>query len=362
MYFARRLRNILERVLQKMKKRLISLFITLVLLISVYGQVNAQSKFPDVPENAWYREAVERLTDLGIISGREDGKFYPNDTVSIAEFIKMLTVAKGYTVRELQEGEYWAQPYIEKAYEKGYVIENKEFYNFDLPITREEIARMIVRCLDEEVKIPENRRDYTDIIEDWYYRTPHMEDYILKAYIAGIVTGHTDGTFGAKNTATRAEAATMILRLIDKSKRIPAKPLVKPDYFLDPEIVVENNSDTAYPIYFNIKIKNYKLYSDDYQFKIEFTNYPQLNVREQYYGGWYTIDITEWWSYKDLRDNSGIMYTLFKNRYTTRKNEETFKIEPGMKIEFTITIKRGSEVRTYKRSAVVPDIEFNLHY
>jgi len=344
-----------------MKKRFISLFIILVLLISFCGQVNAQTKFPDVPEKAWYRESVERLTELGIISGREDGKFHPNDTISIAEFIKMLTVAKGYTVRELKEGEYWAQPYIEKAYEEGYVIENKEFYNFDLPIMRGEIARMIIRCLDEEVEITD-RDAYIDTIEDFVAIYPEHQDYVLKAYISGIVAGHSDGRFGARDYATRAEAAAMILRFIDKSKRIPAKPLVKPDYFPDPEIVVENNTDTALPEYLTIKIKNYKLYSDDYQFKIEFTNYPQLNVREQYYGGWYTIDITNWWDYSRLRGNSGIMYTLFNDRYTTRENAKTFKIEPGMKIEFTITVKRGSEVRTYKRSAVVPDIEFNLHY
>jgi hypothetical protein len=344
-----------------MKKRFISLFIALVLLISVCGQVNAQSKFADVPENAWYRESVERLSDLNIINGREDGKFYPNDTVSIAEFIKMLTVAKGYTVRELQDGEYWAQPYIDKAYEEGYVIKNEEFYNFDLPIMRGEIARMIVRCMEEEIEITD-RMAYIDTIEDFVAIYPEHQDYVLKAYISGIVCGHSDGRFGARDTATRAEAAAMILRFIDQSKRIPAKPLVKPDYFLDPEIVVEENTNLALPRYFSIKIKNYKLYSDDYQFKIDFTNYPQLNEIEQNFGGWHKIVINQWWNYTYLRGNSGSIYTLFNDNYTTRENEKTFKIEPGMKIEFTISVKRGSEIRTYNRTAIVPDVKFIRHY
>ncbi|HHV99153.1 MAG TPA: S-layer homology domain-containing protein [Clostridiaceae bacterium] len=356
-----------------MKKRFICLFITFVLLMSAFGQVSAQESnqensntpmFEDVPANAWYREAVERLAAMGAIEGRGDGKFYPDDTVLVTEFIKMITIAQGYSVREQREGEGWAQPYIDKALEKGYLVDGI-FYDNDnynsmnsTEITRQEIASIIVKCLGDEATIPENRRDYVDTIEDFYDSSQERKDDILKAYISGIVTGRPDRTFGAWDTATRAEAATMVLRLIDKTKRKPAKPIERPEYFLDPVIVVENNSEPWMPHYFYIYIKNYKYYTDEYEFKIDFINYPQLNELEQYWGGYFTIVINQWWNYQHLRDNAGCMYTLNRKRYTTREHENTFKIEPGMEIQFRITVKRGSEVRTYDRTAIVPDIDF----
>jgi len=352
-----------------MKKRIVCLFITFILLVSAFGQASAQQSkaklmFEDVPADAWYREAVERLAAMGAIEGREDGKFYPDDTVLVTEFLKMITIAQGYSVREPKEGEGWAQPYIDKAREKGYLVEG-DFYNRDnynsmnsTEITRQEIASIIVSCLGDKITIPENRRDYIDAIEDFMDSSENRHDDILKVYIAGIVTGRPDKTFGAWDTATRAEAATMVLRLIDESKRKPAKPIERPEYFLDPVISIEEPSP-GMPHYFHIYIKNYKYYTDEYEFKIDFINYPQLNEIEQsWMGEWTKIVINQWWSYKHLRDNAGCMYTLNRTWYTTRENKKTFKIEPGMEIQFRITVKRGTETRTYDRTVVVPDIEF----
>ncbi|MEK7544684.1 MAG: S-layer homology domain-containing protein [Patescibacteria group bacterium] len=42
-------------------------------------------KFSDVEEKAWYAEAVERNSSVGIIRGREDGTFAPNDHLKRAE-------------------------------------------------------------------------------------------------------------------------------------------------------------------------------------------------------------------------------------------------------------------------------------
>jgi len=225
-------------------------------------------------------------------------------------------------------------------------------------ITRQEIASIIVSCLGDKITIPENERDYVDAIEDFMKSDQDRQDDILKVYIAGIVTGRPDKTFGAWDTATRAEAATMVLRLIDESKRKPAKPIERPEYFLDPEIVVEENPSPGMPVYFYIKINNYKYYTDEYEFKLDFINYPQLNEREQNFGGWHKIVINQWRNYQHLRDNSGRMYTLYNKFYTTRELEKDLKIEPGMEIQFRITVKRGSETRTYERTAIVPNIEF----
>ena len=42
--------------------------------------------FPDVPQDAWYADAVATLTSLGIITGLPDGTFRPEGKITRAEF------------------------------------------------------------------------------------------------------------------------------------------------------------------------------------------------------------------------------------------------------------------------------------
>ena len=47
-------------------------------------------KFPDVPNDAWYAKAVERVTDAGLMEGYEDGDFRPNHSLTRAEIAMIL--------------------------------------------------------------------------------------------------------------------------------------------------------------------------------------------------------------------------------------------------------------------------------
>ncbi len=77
--------------------------------------------FPDVDESASYAGAVELLTALGVVNGDENGKFNPDNTVTRAEFAKMVVEALGkgeaaasssYTKFADAQG-HWAAGYIE---------------------------------------------------------------------------------------------------------------------------------------------------------------------------------------------------------------------------------------------------------
>jgi len=50
-------------------------------------------KFSDVRENDWFYSDVQKLVDLGAISGHPDGSFKPNDNIRRAEFVKILVNA-----------------------------------------------------------------------------------------------------------------------------------------------------------------------------------------------------------------------------------------------------------------------------
>lgn len=51
---------------------------------------NMSMKFKDVPETHWAYEAIEELSEMGIINGYEDGTFKPDEAVTRAELATML--------------------------------------------------------------------------------------------------------------------------------------------------------------------------------------------------------------------------------------------------------------------------------
>lgn len=55
------------------------------LLAGIIPTAFAATIFTDVDESAWYAEAVQSLTDKGIIKGYDDGTFKPSDNVNRAE-------------------------------------------------------------------------------------------------------------------------------------------------------------------------------------------------------------------------------------------------------------------------------------
>jgi hypothetical protein len=138
----------------------------------------------------------------------------PED-IYVDAFIKMVVTAMGNSVRESTTG-YWADPYIEMARTLALIFDG-EFDTFQRPITRQEMAMIIVRGSSDE--FPDNFNDYRKLILDIDYSNMYLTDYILKAYSTGIVTGLPDGTFNPQNNAQRAEAAAMIHRMIDSTQR-----------------------------------------------------------------------------------------------------------------------------------------------
>ena len=101
-----------------------------VLLAGVSFPLQAKAVyFRDVPVTAWYRQAVARLADDGIITGTSDGLFSPNDTLTRAAFVTMLARA-ALSATELEQyrfpgnfkdvpSSHWSIPYVNWAVETG---------------------------------------------------------------------------------------------------------------------------------------------------------------------------------------------------------------------------------------------------
>ena len=122
---------------------------------SAYGtNIN---RFKDVPADAWYITAVSTLTNLGVITGYQDGTFGPQRS-----------------------------------------------------ITRAELATILARFCDANGSAAALDR-FTDISGSW------ARKYINQAAAAGLVYGYTDGTFRPDQNITRAETIVIVNRILGRS-------------------------------------------------------------------------------------------------------------------------------------------------
>lgn len=176
-----------------------------------------QYSYSDIAEH-WSRDMVQKLSENSILSGYEDSTFHPNDKVTKAEFIKMVTYVSdsddsfGIPYTDVPD---WAVPYVKSAYHSG-MLENIELSGDTLganePITRLEAGVIAGRKwmqFGEDVK-------FTDMedIPDWAVKP------LGHAVYYKFIKGYEDGSFRPNNTLTRAEAASMIYNNLKKNNHI----------------------------------------------------------------------------------------------------------------------------------------------
>jgi S-layer homology domain. len=191
--------------------------IVAVVMVFASAAVAYASGYMDVKPGHWAYDAVNTMSDRSVVIGYPDGTFKPGNTVTYGEFIKMALVADtGEDAGNSKTGN-WSLNYYNKALELKYFTQyDIDKANLNKQITRAHMA-LIISSILGDVKIG-NYDEIQKGITDITYKTAYEYD-ITKAYAMGILTGYTDKTFKPSKTLTRAEAATVIYRLVDESKR-----------------------------------------------------------------------------------------------------------------------------------------------
>jgi len=177
--------------------------------------------FPDVPDDHWAVEAIEFLRNADtIVDGFPDGSFRPDANITRAEFIKMLVEAQRLELIDPDEPSFpdvprthWAFRHIETA-RAADTVEGFPDGSFrpDANITRAEIAAIVVRAFGFPIDTTGER--FPDVPEDHWAFEEIMTARVSPGPPNIIIEGFPDGTFRPDNPATRAEAATVINRLL----------------------------------------------------------------------------------------------------------------------------------------------------
>lgn len=183
----------------------------------------SQTGFQDIAGH-WAQDAIKDVTAKGVIKGKEDGQFHPDETVTRAELIAMMTRTLELEKQEYQGGfaditaDAWYAGEVQAALAAGIISEAAEFRPDD-QITREEMSK-VVAIIAKKLNIadalpPEYQASFSDMnaISEW------ASEYVQFASYAGLMSGMEDGSFQPHGSATRAEAATVISRMLKKSQQ-----------------------------------------------------------------------------------------------------------------------------------------------
>ena len=176
--------------------------------------------FYDVPNDAYYYEAVKWAAENGITGGVGNRLFAPNQPCTRAQIVTFLWRAAGSPVvnylmpfTDVDEGAYYAEA-VRWAASCGIVTGLTETtFGTNGVCTRAQAAAMIYRCAQAQGKgftgawmfhLP-----FTDVPE-WAYES------VAWCYMNGVTTGVSETSFAPDNDCTRAQIVTFLWRAFSK--------------------------------------------------------------------------------------------------------------------------------------------------
>lgn len=161
--------------------------------------------FTDVAPGAWYYDAVAYVSENGLMNGVDTGIFDPDGSLTRAMVWTILARIEG---ADTEGGETWYAKARDWAMEAG-VSDGTDAMG---AITREQLVTMLWRSRGEPgVDFLLTAHD-ADSISSWAYEAMRW------AVSEGIIEGDENGFISPAATATRAQAAAIIMRFIEGAK------------------------------------------------------------------------------------------------------------------------------------------------
>ena len=247
-------------MINKKLRKAISVLLILALL-PIGSATAARHSFNDVLDDAWYSEAVQFVYENNIMGGVGNNQFNPQGNLTRSAVAALLfRVHNGRTASTQDDrnnnfndvGNTWYAPYITWAFNNNIVFgTSPTAFNPHGNITRQEFATMMYRYamnmtdLHDEGAASAQWLQFADRgqIATWAYSALRWMNF------HGIVTGSTATAINPTGTATRAEAAVMMMRFVRENERLSA------DFVLT--ISVEETSlPQSEPFIVNVELRN----------------------------------------------------------------------------------------------------------
>ena len=210
-----------------MKKRLITLALAVLICLqltlpaladaSTFLSPRSSGNYSDVPAGHWSAQGVERAATLGIFQGIGGGQFGRGQPITRAAFVTAMVRMFGWkevlperdSFSDVTENR-WFYSYVETAMAHGAIPGADHAFRPTDNITREEMAAMLVRGLGY-TSLAGVASGYDSPFSD----ITSNKGFIIVAHDLGIVDGVGEDRFAPTGTATREQAAVMMVRVYD---------------------------------------------------------------------------------------------------------------------------------------------------
>jgi hypothetical protein len=178
-------------------------------------------KFTDINKAVWAERYIQALFERGLIKGRTEYEFAPQEPVTREEFAKLIVLASGFetggecSFSDVPENA-WYYPYVSAAYKAGITngVDEKNF-GAGSSITRQDMAVMISRALKDYNIEGGHSIDFND--------ENTIADYAVESVKRlsgfGVISGDNLGNFNPLSCATRAEVSKIIYMLLELTER-----------------------------------------------------------------------------------------------------------------------------------------------
>lgn len=204
--------------------------LTLLLLILVTGMVSMPAKADGIElkggafdiSGHWAEETMDTLTKQGLINGDENGLLRPDASITRAEFVAVLVrlLDKGDrpgvlpVFSDVKPSDWFYEPVVLAA-ARGWIKGEDNSFNPNGLITREEIMLIISRL--PYASYTSKEASFNDIDMAYKYKS-ELNISVATNYISG----YPDGSFKPNNSATRAEAMCIIMRIFNSANTMPS--------------------------------------------------------------------------------------------------------------------------------------------
>ena len=171
--------------------------------------------FYDVPNDAYYFEAVKWAAENGITSGVGNSLFAPNRPCTRAQIVTFLWRAAGSPVvnylmpfTDVDEGAYYAEAVRWAASEGITTGTGESSFSPDATCTRAQAVTFLARALNANAS---GKAEFGDVPTDSYFA-----EAVAWAAANGVTEGVGGGLFGPDNSCTRGQIVTFLYRAYNK--------------------------------------------------------------------------------------------------------------------------------------------------
>ena len=186
---------------------------------TVCGHPEMINPFVDVKKDAWYHDEIVEAVYTGIINGKSETIFAPDDLLTYAEAVKLAACMSQVYLNgnvTLTSGTPWYQPYADYCRINNITTKN---YDYNANATRAGYIEIFANALPDSAfedinNIPDG--SILDVKDNAPYTI-----YVYKMYRAGILTG-VDALHNCKpdDNIKRSEVAAIISRMMDEGNRV----------------------------------------------------------------------------------------------------------------------------------------------